>query len=102
MVNTRTDVNDEAFRLTMGADLRRLREKAGLSGRMVSEDVLGHLFGNRDWLSKIERGKNSIDFIKYLELVWFYREVEPEHPGVALARLYLPAELRKEIGFATS
>jgi hypothetical protein len=100
MVNKRQDPEDQAFRTTMGADLRRLREKAGVSGRMVAEDALSHLFGNRDWLSKVERGANSIDFIKYLELVWYYREVEPDHPGVALARRYLPAKLRQEIGFA--
>lgn len=100
MVNIRTDPNDQEFRLTMGGDLRRLREKTGKTGRQVAEDDLDFLFGNRDWLSKVERGVNSIDFIKYLELVWFYREVEPDHPAVELAKRYLPAKLRQQIGFA--
>src|SRR3954463_7749568 len=101
MVNTRTDEHDVAFRQAMGADLRQLREACGLSIRQVAEDRLGWLFGNLDWLSKGERGVNSIDFIKWCMLAWFYRKkADGGHPGVEAAKRFLTAQLKHDIGFA--
>jgi hypothetical protein len=87
------------FLKRMGADLRRLREEAELSQEAVS-DVIKDTKANRDRMSKVERGASGIELFDYLRLLWFYRDYDPQHPGVLLARRLLPLSARKGTGVA--
>jgi hypothetical protein len=76
----------EIFRRRLGQELRRFREASGISQDLAA-DVNGW---NRDAMSKIERGERPIGMFEYLRLMWFYQELEPDHPAVALAARLLP------------
>jgi hypothetical protein len=90
------------FLAKMGAELRAIRLKTDNGdGPLTLEavaDVLVPGKGNRDRISKVERGTSGIDLFDYLRLLWFYREVIPDHPGVALARRLLPKPARDNTG----
>ena len=86
------------FRARMGAELRRLREESELSLQMIA-DVLGS--EKRDRISKVERGASGIDLFDYLRLMWFYREFDPSHPAVLLARRLLPLPAKKDVGLVS-
>lgn len=74
------------FSRRLGQELRQLREASGASQALVSD-----LFGwTRDAISKIERGKTRLGMFEYLTLMQFYRDMEPGHPAVALAKRLLP------------
>ncbi len=69
---------------TMGADLRALRVRAD-----VSQEDTGEMLGwNKDAISKIERGINNTSLYDYLRLMMYFRDVEPKHPAVTLARRF--------------
>jgi transcriptional regulator with XRE-family HTH domain len=95
----RTKQEKAHFRARMGADLRRLREEADISLQLVA-DVLGS--EKRDRFSKIERGVSGIDLFDYLRLMWFYRDYDPQHPAVLLARRLLPVAAKKEVAVIPS
>jgi transcriptional regulator with XRE-family HTH domain len=80
------------FLKRLGADLREIREAAGLSLEAASR-VLTPDNPSRDRLSKVERGVSGIDLHAYLELMFFYRTYGYEsHPAVALAQKLLTSE----------
>src|SRR5690349_21264768 len=81
------------FQTRLGAELRRFREASGISQAMVGE-VVGH---TRDSMSKIERGARPLGMFEYLKIMWFFRELVPEHPAVALAAQLLPGVPRLPI-----
>lgn len=89
MRNTSTvqQAKGDVFNARLGADLRAARERAGLSQAAVAE-----VFGwQRDAISKIECGKNSLTVLEYLTLVDFLRAFyPPDAPAVALADVLLP------------
>jgi hypothetical protein len=78
-----------AFLKRLGADLRRIRRRTDISCEAASA-VIGD--PNRDRISKVERGASGIEFYDYLRLMWFYRDEDPMHPAVQLARILLPEE----------
>lgn len=85
------------FLKTMGEDLRRIREAAGLSLDGASR-VLTPDNPSRDRISKVERGISGIDMHAYLELMYFYRTYGfADHPAVALARMFLSPETKQSL-----
>lgn len=84
-------VNDAKhdYLVTMGKELRLLREKAGYTCEFVAS-ALNPEQPSRDRISKLERGVSGIDQYDYLRLMWFYRDVAPGHPAVDLAKRLLP------------
>lgn len=75
------------FAKRVGQELRQLREASGLS-----QAFLADLFGwTRDAMSKIERGDRPIGMFEYLVVMNFYRDLDPTHPAVALAKRLLPS-----------
>jgi transcriptional regulator with XRE-family HTH domain len=74
------------FRRRVGTELRMLREASRLSQQAVAE-----VFGwTRDAMSKVERGVYPLGMYEYLRLIAFYRDLEPDHPAVALANRLQP------------
>ena len=78
-----------AFYKRVGAELRELREREGVTCEFVASIVEGD-DTNRDRVAKMERGDTRIRLDQYLELMWFYRHHVPDHPAVQLAKLLLP------------
>ena len=70
----------------IGAEVRAAREQAELSQAAVAD-----MFGwERDAISKIERGVNSLTLYDYLRLMtWLRDELDPAHPALALAERLL-------------
>ena len=74
--------------------MREIRLKtADNDGDPLTQEKVAIWFGSekRDRISKVERGASGIDLFDYLRLMWFFRDVALDHPGVALARRLLPA-----------
>jgi hypothetical protein len=66
--------------------------------RPASQEAIADAFGwSRDAMSKIERGARPLGRYEYLRLMYFYRDLEPEHPAVALATRLLPGVSRLPI-----
>ena len=85
-INEKHDARRALFYRRIGQNIRQLREDAGWT-----QEQLADLFGwNRDAISKIESGKRPVALYEYLQLLWFLRDVDLNHPGVSLARLLLP------------
>lgn len=73
---------ERTYREAIGADLRRLRKRAGMSQQEVADQ-----FGwGRDAISKIERGESDTTVEKYLRILKCLGPADPAHPGVVLAR----------------
>ncbi|MFL5285100.1 MAG: hypothetical protein ACJ8AW_30030 [Rhodopila sp.] len=68
-----------------------MREQAGYSCESVAS-VLNPETTSRDRISKLERALCGIDLIDYLRLMWFYRDLAPNHLAVALAKRVLRQE----------
>lgn len=77
-------MENEKFLELVGSELRGMRKKAGVPLQVVC-DVFGW---GRDAMSKIELGRRAISLHDYVRLMAFYREVDPDHPGVALAAYF--------------
>lgn len=77
-------MENEQFLQLVGAELRGMRKKANLPLQAVC-DVFGW---DRTAMSKIELGHRAISLNHYLQLMAFYRDIDPKHPGVALASYY--------------
>jgi DNA-binding XRE family transcriptional regulator len=75
----------EDMLINLGKELREIRHKAGLSQEQAAEG-LGY---GRDSMSKYELGLRKVSLYDYLVLMDFFRDVVPDHPGVALARRML-------------
>ena len=88
---TRVNPNRVSFNKALGADMRRLRGRTEMTLDSVSM-VVDPEVRSRDRLSKVERGVSGIDMYDYLRVIWYFRDVAPEHPAVALARMLLPKE----------
>lgn len=86
------NANKRRFLLAMGDDLRRLRGQTELSCEEVASVL--NTTASRDRISKIERGVTGTDLFDYLRLMWFYRDIDPDHPAVELARKLLPPTVR--------
>jgi transcriptional regulator with XRE-family HTH domain len=72
------------FLKLVGDDIRKLRLKAD-----VSQETLGdHLGWNKDAISKIERGINSLTLYDYMRLMLFLRDLAPSHASLRLANRY--------------
>lgn len=76
---------------SLGTELRGLRERAGYTCEFVAA-ALNPEQPSRDRISKLERGISGIDQYDYLRLMWFYRDVAPDHPAVDLAKRLLPRD----------
>ena len=75
------------FARRVGQELRQMREASGASQAFVA-DIFGW---TRDAMSKIERGDRPIGMFEYLTVMRFYHDLDPTHPGVALAKRLLPS-----------
>ena len=74
------------FARRLGHEIRQYREAGGLS-----QDGLAELFGwSRSAISKIELGHRDIGLFDYLTVMQFLRDLDPDHPAVALAARLLP------------
>ena len=64
-----------------GAELRDMREKAGLSQEAVADifDI------SKSAMGKIELGINAPSLVHYLVILNFLKDVQPDHPGIPLA-----------------
>lgn len=89
------NVQKQRFLVTVGHDLRDLRERAGLTCEQVASVL--NTTASRDRISKVERGVTGIDMLDYLRLMWFYRDLAPNHPAVELARVMLPNQAKGRV-----
>jgi len=72
---------EQQFYARLGAELRQVREAAGLSQQAVAD-----LYEwNRDAVSKFERGVRRMSLFDYLRFMDLMREQLPAHPAVPLA-----------------
>jgi DNA-binding XRE family transcriptional regulator len=72
---------EQAFYDKLGAELRQVRESAGLSQQAIAD-----LYEwNRDAVSKFETGKRRMSLFDYLRFIDLMREQIPAHPAVPLA-----------------
>jgi hypothetical protein len=81
------------FMRRIGADARKIREQTEATCEMVA-NVLNET-NNRDRISKFERGISGMTMYDYLLMMWWYKDVEPDHPAVALARMMLPEDVKR-------
>ena len=91
MANMIQKPQKQQFMRIIGADTRAIREHAGISCERVAK-VLNRI-GNRDRISKFERGISSMDMFEYLKMMWWLRDFVPSHPAVALAKMTLPPDV---------
>lgn len=70
------------FLKRLGIEMREMREKANLTQDQTATTIdLG-----KDSISKMESGRRHIKLHDYLTMMYSYRDIYPNHPGVALAK----------------
>lgn len=91
MANMLPNPQKQQFMRTVGQDVRDIRIAADITCETVAK-VLNSV-GNRDRISKFERGVSGMDLFEYLKMMWWLRDFAPGHPAVALAKMMLPPDV---------
>lgn len=96
VTDTGDDPQKKRFLKTIGADTRQVRDRADVSCEAAARVL--NSYGNRDRISKFERGVSGMDMFEYLKLMWWMRDFAPGHPAVALAKAMLPPDVLATTG----